>query len=431
MIMDLFNNQNATLMRDDEKEFNRVYRDYLETSLIYKHLVEIVNGFHRDSDHHLMLSLGGGGGGGGVKSRESDEMEEKIFDTFWRAFLQSNCGSAASSSSSLSSSSNKQLRALATLEPISDIMSKNTSHGAMIGSELDSVVAANVDKETRDICGEAKLLLSRREQSYLVNKLESAFEKQLSEINEFMEPNEENLDEFTKSVLATTSSSSSSSSSSASSSSTNWFENSNTQHQQQQQQVGIDNDEEEERALRRKHSSSNKKLDVEQLLFKFNQLWSTVENQENLLESLNEKLSLKLDHCLHISRESLNLIRRLLSDYKLGFYVNENKIKCENQIVKCETVLAKISIVTNEIISDLYAQEKLKALSIVKNQINLETKSTKEKYDLLKLSLDEFRTLGKEFDDILSTYVGLKDQLSGKKWTLDKLNQDDLDIEIN
>lgn len=140
-------------------------------------------------------------------------------------------------------------------------------------------------------------------------------------------------------------------------------------------------------------------------------------------EKLNEEISIKLHHCFNISIEIMNLLKNLIGEVRLKFYINENRTQYENEILKCDLLLTKIKTVHNEILTDLYSPERVKALRIIQSQIQLDMSKNSEYYENVVKQLNAFKSFGKEFDEILSVYLELNKDLERKRWTLNKLKE--------
>ena len=167
-------------------------------------------------------------------------------------------------------------------------------------------------------------------------------------------------------------------------------------------------------------------LNASKIYEKYENLVKTIEDLETQTEKQNNEIDVKLESCFNTSIEILGLLINVLNEYKLGFYEMENRVKCEHDILDCDSLLAKIKTVANEIQRDLYTPEKLNALGIIRNHINMETSNTVKQLEQKKLNVKTFKSLGKEFDTILATYMEIKKQLERKQYTVNKLKEDDM-----
>jgi hypothetical protein len=119
----------------------------------------------------------------------------------------------------------------------------------------------------------------------------------------------------------------------------------------------------------------------------------------------------------------MNLLKNLIGEVRLKFYINENRTQYENEILKCDLLLTKIKTVHNEILTDLYSPERVKALRIIQSQIQLDMSKNSEYYENVVKQLNAFKSFGKEFEEILSVYLELNKDLERKRWTLNKLKE--------
>lgn len=133
---------------------------------------------------------------------------------------------------------------------------------------------------------------------------------------------------------------------------------------------------------------------------------------------------LKLEHCMKLSVEIIHTLRRLLADFKLDFYAQKNSLECEHDLLELDLFFAKIEVTVHELAADLYAADKLRALGIVRSHLDAELECTVETCRRAELGLDAFKTLGKEFENIVTKYSSLRKDLEVKKMHLKRLKED-------
>ena len=138
---------------------------------------------------------------------------------------------------------------------------------------------------------------------------------------------------------------------------------------------------------------------------------------------LSSETDVKYEHCVHIAVQLSSLIKEMLSSYRLDFYLKENQLTYENKLVECKTLLAKIRTVAGELLTDMYSPEKQAALGIVRNHLNLKTSLVKENLDRILESLNLFKSLGKEFEELVSTYKQTIEMRDRKLYSINKLNR--------
>lgn len=160
------------------------------------------------------------------------------------------------------------------------------------------------------------------------------------------------------------------------------------------------------------------------IISKFNDTIQNIDNIESESIRMEDGMNIKLEHCINTSIEVVNLIKKVLKDFKIDFYAQKSEVECQKAILSCDLLLTKIETVKNEMLCDLYSTDKLKALGIIKNHIQMETMIAKDKLDQVKSTLNTFSSFGTEFDSILKTYLELKSLHESKQWTLNKLKEE-------
>lgn len=157
---------------------------------------------------------------------------------------------------------------------------------------------------------------------------------------------------------------------------------------------------------------------------KVSSLIDLVNKLEFELDKSSQEYNVKLEYCFNISIEIINMLKTMLDDFKLTFYANKNALECEKEVLNCDLLFIKMKQVESELVNDLYSFEKTKALGVIRNQIDMDTRQTKARVDQAELSLNLFKSLGKDFDKILNEYTTLKTSLENKKIHLKQLKED-------
>lgn len=166
--------------------------------------------------------------------------------------------------------------------------------------------------------------------------------------------------------------------------------------------------------------------DVDQLAIKLKLLIDS--NDKAVIDNakLDDEIDIKLSHCLNISFEIINLLKRILNDFKLEHYHPEKRMKCEQELLSFDLLLNKIKVVFNEIIYDLYKPEKLQSLSLIKNHMNIEMEKVMHNYEQAQMKVNMFKSLGNEFENIYTEYAKLKETLKQKMVTLKTLKEQNI-----
>ena len=163
-----------------------------------------------------------------------------------------------------------------------------------------------------------------------------------------------------------------------------------------------------------------------QVLEKFEQLVNKKQCLEVNVEKLSDDIKLKYEHCSNAAYEIAKLLKRMLDEYRSGFYAGENKERCEHKILECQVLLSKMKSTSAELYIDLYTEDKLKSLKLIHDQIEMKTRLEKEKLDKAVSSAAAYRALGPDFDNLLCVYNELLEILERKKYAVNKLKKDNI-----
>lgn len=181
-----------------------------------------------------------------------------------------------------------------------------------------------------------------------------------------------------------------------------------------------------------KYSNSNKDPgelednDYTETRRKLNQLFEELSVYKQKADKSNEEIKLKYEHCLNVAFEISKLLNAILTNYRLGFYAQENKERCEKKILELKVLLGKILSSKSSILSEVYSEDKLKALRVISDQIDMKSNVTREKLNRMTSLIASYNSLGKEFDPILAQYKQLKNELERKNFTLNTLKKDNI-----
>lgn len=159
---------------------------------------------------------------------------------------------------------------------------------------------------------------------------------------------------------------------------------------------------------------------------KFNQLFEELSVYKQKSDKSNEEVKLKYEHCLNVAFEISKLLNAILINYRLGFYAQENKERCEKKILEFKVLLGKILSSKSSILSEVYSEDKLRALRVISDQIDMKSNVTREKLDRMTSLIASYNSLGKEFDPILAQFKRLKVELERKNFTLNTLKKDNI-----
>ncbi|XP_061163614.1 HAUS augmin-like complex subunit 4 [Saccostrea echinata] len=173
-------------------------------------------------------------------------------------------------------------------------------------------------------------------------------------------------------------------------------------------------------------------LDGSPSLAKSSQLPALMESQKRKLEEDKHQLER-----LYIVREkqfqtyyqtlldSLHLLEELISKYRLQSQAEHDTVSSEWLVAKCDGLCLKIKLVELQILCDTYTMETTKALLKIKETLH----SAKEEADKSKTyvtkTLQTYESLGSEFDELVTEYQRLKEEIDNKEWALSELQKSD------
>ena len=114
---------------------------------------------------------------------------------------------------------------------------------------------------------------------------------------------------------------------------------------------------------------------------------------------------------------------KFLGEYRIKIFVSENRHECERALLECEVLIAKMKTFAAELLSETYTEEKMKALGVIKNHIEMKKRSSQLNHTQLVSRLELIKSFGKEFEDQLAEYAELEETYKKKAWTLLKLKE--------
>lgn len=164
--------------------------------------------------------------------------------------------------------------------------------------------------------------------------------------------------------------------------------------------------------------------DIDLVTVKLCILFDSMDQLEKKAKVSRADFDIKLQHCLKQSVEIMNLLRKMLADYKLNFYAHKNAIQCENDVHETELFLAKVELTADELTAELYSSDRLRALGVIRNHLDGEIEQTNEWCRRAQMELDAYKALGKELETLVAKYSSLKKDYEVKKQHLKMLKDD-------
>ena len=150
----------------------------------------------------------------------------------------------------------------------------------------------------------------------------------------------------------------------------------------------------------------------------------SIEQNSKLILKFNDDISLKVKSYLNLTHEILNLLMKLVNEFKLGFYLRKDLACLDTLLFKCDILLTKIEAILGEILEDTYTSDKLKCFRMIQENTEMMSMKYRKKYESMTNALNTFKSLGAEFESIHKSYIELKDKLRDRIWTLNKLNNE-------
>jgi hypothetical protein len=173
-------------------------------------------------------------------------------------------------------------------------------------------------------------------------------------------------------------------------------------------------------------SLSTTNFNTDSTVSKLKSLIESTKTDKFKIDKISKDIDIKLQHCFNKSVEIANLLNKIINEFKIEFYSNYNKIELEHELAACDSLFKKMDQVQSSMINDLYNPERAACLKMIKSQIELETMKSKDTINKINTTLDLYRSLGEEFENILSTYLDLKAQYDRKMYTIQKLKGEEI-----
>lgn len=164
--------------------------------------------------------------------------------------------------------------------------------------------------------------------------------------------------------------------------------------------------------------------DYSTVIQKFQKLIDQIQAFKSKTDKSTDDNKIKYEHCLNVSFEVAKLLSTMLNNFRLAFYAEENKERCEHKILTFEVLFGKIRFSLTDLLLEVYSADKLKALKIISDQIDLKASLTREKYDRNNFAISSYKSLGKEFEPILDSYKMLRAELERQNFTFNTLKKD-------
>lgn len=131
----------------------------------------------------------------------------------------------------------------------------------------------------------------------------------------------------------------------------------------------------------------------------------------------------RLNYWLNEMVEVVRLLKCLFDECKLQFYAQKINTDCEFELASCRLLLTKIENEMGQLKVDVYADDKVKALGVIDQHLDMELRKSKEKMEKTADRLSLFKSIECDLKPILDVYVKLKADLDKKYWELNRLKE--------
>ena len=119
--------------------------------------------------------------------------------------------------------------------------------------------------------------------------------------------------------------------------------------------------------------------------------------------------------------DSLGVLEHLIKKYRLQSQSESDTITAEWLTARCDAMCLKIKTLEYQLLCDTYYDETVRALTTIKNQLDLRIHETQKDLRQVGQSLQAYEAVGTSFDSLVEDYTKLRDEIDNKKWGLREL----------
>ena len=123
--------------------------------------------------------------------------------------------------------------------------------------------------------------------------------------------------------------------------------------------------------------------------------------------------------------DSLGLLEKLISKYRLKDQAEYDSITTECLLAKCDSLCLKIKLLELQVLCETYTKDTVKALQCVKSHLANNTKDSQKEHQHISRALQSYESIGSEFNSLVEEYRKLKDEVENKQWALAELQKGD------
>ena len=158
-------------------------------------------------------------------------------------------------------------------------------------------------------------------------------------------------------------------------------------------------------------------------IHKFHQLIEEIQEDKQSTEKSSDDIRFKYKHCSNILFEVAKLLNDLLNTFRLGFYTEENRERCKATFIEFNVLCGKILGTKASIKAEVYSKNKLDALKVISDQINMKYEVAMDKYEKAISLGDSYKTLGPEYEEVLRVYKKSNAELEQKKYMIQSIKK--------
>ncbi|XP_013410839.1 HAUS augmin-like complex subunit 4 [Lingula anatina] len=143
----------------------------------------------------------------------------------------------------------------------------------------------------------------------------------------------------------------------------------------------------------------------------------------NTAQELKEKFLRTLDNDNNTLLESLHILEELITKHRLQSQTEKDGILTEWMAARCDAMCLKIRMVEMQILCDTYHVESVQALKAVSENLQTAVHDHKAELHQVSQALTAYEAVGAGFDEMVSEYAKLRDEVENKRWALTELQQ--------
>lgn len=146
-----------------------------------------------------------------------------------------------------------------------------------------------------------------------------------------------------------------------------------------------------------------------------------LEEEKKLLKKERQNKDRQFSLYYQTLLDSLELIEQLISRHKLQNQAEHDTVTTEWLVARCDGLCLKIRLMELQILCDTYTKETVKALSKVREHLDVAMKEKRKEYTHATEALKSYESVGMGFDDLVEQYKILKEEIENKQWALNEL----------